>query len=30
MVVATGEASTNPKLHVWSVVSLEPLNIITT
>ena len=30
MVVATGEASPNPKLHIWSVVSLEALNIIKT
>ena len=30
MVVATGEASPNPKLHIWSVVSLEALQVITT
>jgi len=30
MVVATGEAAANPKLHIWSILSQEPLNIITT
>jgi WD40 repeat protein len=30
MVVATGEAALDPHLHIWSIVSLEPLNIIKT
>ena len=30
MIIATGESSMHPKLHIWSIVSLEPLNIIQT
>ena len=30
MVVATGESSMHPKLHIWSIVSFEPLNVLKT
>jgi len=30
MIIATGEASPNPSIHIWNIITLEPYKIIET